>query len=244
MLTPQQFKFVVRYVEHGHGTKAAIEAGYAKDSAAVASSRNLADSKIKAAIEEHKENIALQASITPAAVLKRWWQIANADPSELVANHQVNCRHCNGIGHMYQWTPGEFVDAIEKARATKTPPPDPIGGLDFKINGDPHPGCPECGGNGVMQVIIADNRKLKGSAKLLYAGIQQTRDGFKILMRDQDGALANIAKFLGMFVDRKEVTGPGGQPIAIAHIRPEDLTDEQLAAVIHTTVDDESPNES
>ena len=34
---------------------------------------------------------------------------------------------------------------------------------------------------------------------------------------DQDGALANVAKHLGMFVEKHEHTGKDGKPIAHAH---------------------------
>lgn len=69
----------------------------------------------------------------------------------------------------------------------------------------------------------ADTRKLKGSAKVLYAGAKQTRNGIEILTRDKDAAVVNLARYLGMMVD-KELSGPGGGPIPMASLTAEDLT--------------------
>ena len=79
---------------------------------------------------------------------------------------------------------------------------------------------------------MADTRKLRGSARRLYAGVQKTKEGLKIVTRDQDAALTNIARYLGMMVDKKEISGPGGGPLAMATLTAEDLTDEQLAAIL------------
>lgn len=78
---------------------------------------------------------------------------------------------------------------------------------------------------------INDTRHLKGSARRLYAGVQKTKDGLKILTRDQDTALKVVEAYLGMNIERKEISGPGGTPISIANIKAEDLTDDQLAAI-------------
>jgi phage terminase small subunit len=81
-------------------------------------------------------------------------------------------------------------------------------------------------------VFITDSRKLSAKAAKLYAGVKQTKDGIEIKMRDQDAALANISKYLGMLVDRKELSGPGGGPIPLsATAMPRDMSDEQLLAL-------------
>ena len=51
-------------------------------------------------------------------------------------------------------------------------------------------------------------------------------------MRDQDAAVAHLARYLGMMVDKKEISGPGGGPVPLAHITADDLTDDQLAAIL------------
>lgn len=99
----------------------------------------------------------------------------------------------------------------------------------------PNDTCKACRGAGVGLVNVADTRTLTGSARRLYAGAKQTKDGIEIKMRDQDGALAKLADYLGMLNKSKgELSGPGGGPIPIAAavVRAEDLTDDQLAAYL------------
>jgi phage terminase small subunit len=72
---------------------------------------------------------------------------------------------------------------------------------------DPRPDCVKCHGEGRGSVFVHDTRNLKGGARKLYAGVQLGKDGIKVLMRDQDAALANIARHLGMFKDKVEHSG-------------------------------------
>ena len=44
--------------------------------------------------------------------------------------------------------------------------------------------------------------------------------------------MSNLARYLGMMVDRKEISGPGGGPVALAHLSADDLSDDQLAAIL------------
>jgi phage terminase small subunit len=108
------------------------------------------------------------------------------------------------------------------------------------MNADPHPECPECGGHGIETPLIADTRKLKPSGRRLYAGVQKTKDGLKVIMRDQDAALSNLSSYLGMKVERREISGPGGKPLSLVSLKAEDLTDDELAAVIAGSNDDDS----
>jgi phage terminase small subunit len=72
---------------------------------------------------------------------------------------------------------------------------------------EPNPGCAKCGGHGKGHVVLTDTRKLSAAAAKLYAGVQLGRDGIKVNMRDQDAALVNIARHLGMFKDSLELKG-------------------------------------
>jgi hypothetical protein len=127
--------------------------------------------------------------------------------------------------------------AVTKALDAEKEAPDGMGGFGFDVNADPHPECPECGGNGIEMVHIADTRKIKGAAKALYVGAERTRNGIKISMRDKDAAVANLARYLGMMIDRKELSGPGGGPVGLAHINANDLSDDMLAAILKADSD-------
>jgi phage terminase small subunit len=60
-----------------------------------------------------------------------------------------------------------------------------------------------------------DARLLSERARRLYAGIKVTKDGIEVKMRDQDAALLNLAKHLGMFVQKVEHSGKNGGAIPI-----------------------------
>jgi len=100
----------------------------------------------------------------------------------------------------------------------------------------PNPSCSACKGVGVSYVKVSDTKKLKGAAKRLYAGAVQTKDGVKILMRDQDAALKNIADYLGMLNKTKgELSGPGGGPIPLSATSKPDykaMTTAELEAML------------
>jgi phage terminase small subunit len=102
---------------------------------------------------------------------------------------------------------------------------------------DPNPQCKTCSGGGLRQVIVTDTGKLKGPAKRLYAGAVQTKDGIKVLMRDQGEAVLNLAKYLGM-VNGVQLSGPGGGPIPVqAMDDPKQLSEAQLLQIANLGVD-------
>ncbi len=237
-MNDKQKRFVIEYCRDGegqsNGTQAAIRAGYSEKTARSIATELLAKPDIQEAIRERYDEIATAASITVEAILKQWWAIATADPNELMQLRRVNCRHCWGYDHNYQWTKEEYSRAVDLSVSKGKEPPDGMGGFGFLVTKEPNPECPECGGDGSEHLHFADTRKLKGIAKRLYAGVHKTKDGLKILTRDQDGALLNLARYMGMLVERKEISGPNGSPVNLLHHKAEDLTDDQLAALIKT----------
>lgn len=187
--------------------------------------------RIRQLQDERKERTA----ITADAVLARWWAIANANPNGLMQVHRECCRHCYGNGHKYQWrdeaewgqavenatlradAENEKLEAAGKPRTALPTIPDCDGGFGFDSNQVPHPDCPRCDGKGAdVRVAVADTRELSGDAALLYAGAKQTKEGIEIRTRDQDAALINVARHLGMLNDKLNLVF-------------ESLTDEQLA---------------
>lgn len=49
------------------------------------------------------------------------------------------------------------------------------------------------------------------------------KDGtFKFKLHDKKGALDSVAKHLGMFVDKTEVSGPNGGPVELTQLSPEE----------------------
>lgn len=231
-LNPRQIIFAYEYCKDFNATQAGIRAGYSPKTAGSQAHDLLKNPEIKALIEDRKEEIAIHAKIDAAWVLRQWHDIATADANELTQVRRVCCRHCHGFDHQYQWTEAEYMKAVSVAVDAGKEAPDGMGGFGYDVNAEPAEDCPECGGDGYEQVHIADTRKLKGPARRLYAGVQRTKDGLKVLTRDQDAALLNLGRYLGMLIDKKEVSGPGGGAIPVANIRAEDLSDDQLAAFL------------
>jgi len=229
-LTPKQRRFVNEYCVDENATQAAIRAGYSENGAGQQGHLLLKIIEIQEAIKDRQEEVAVAASITPEMIVREWAKIAFADPNDVVDVRRTCCRHCHGYGHQYQWTEAEYMTAVNKAIDAGKPAPDGMGGFGFDGKADPAPDCPECDGEGVARVYVADTRKLKRHP--LYAGAEQTRNGIKVTMHDKDKARDNLARYLGMLVDKREISGPGGGPIGLAHLSADDLSDDQLAAIL------------
>lgn len=243
MLTAIQNAFVIEFPKDFNGTQAALRVGVAESNAATQAWRWLSNPEVYEAIEERKKDLAAAAGISQEWVLRQWKEIAEADPAELIWLELQSCRFCHGINHQFQWTEIEYKNAVEAAQShvcnskcgelcTKRIAPLPIGGFGFDPHREPAADCPSCHGNGTERVAIADTRRLKGSARRLYAGIKTTQHGIEVKMQDQAAARENIAKFLGMLVNKQELSGPGGMPISTLGLTAADLTDDQLAQII------------
>jgi phage terminase small subunit len=178
-----------------------------------------ADVRVASIIKTMEDAAAATSIVTVQMVLEQWWKIATADPNDIISARKICCRNCHGIDHAFQWIDeNEWALAVARALDTGKSPPDMAGGFGFRLNNAPHAECPQCTGEGITDVFIHDTRYLKGNARHLYAGVKKTRSGVEIVMRDQDAALANIARHLGMFNDRM----PGdanGNPVVIEHVK-------------------------
>lgn len=242
-LSNKQKRFIIEYPIDSNGTQAAIRAGYSPDSAGDSACDLLRNQEVWEAICERFAELARVAAITPEFILTQWRDIAIADPNDLIYLEVECCRHCWGINHEFQWTEFGYRDvcrrcfdhvcksSCEQPCAQKIPPL-AVGGFGFDPHRDPNPDCPSCHGNGYEAVRLCDTRRVKGPARKLYAGIKKTKDGIQVLMHDQDAARINLAKYMGMLVEKKEIAGPGGSPIGLANFTAKDLTDDQIAAML------------
>jgi phage terminase small subunit len=236
VLTDRQAAFVREYCVDFNATKAYIRAGYSEGGAGTGASLLLDNPKVQAAIEVQKERLLAKFDATVEFVLREWIDIATADPRELVQSRVGCCRYCWGLNHKREWMEHEYSTALNDALRNNFLPPDFEGGLGYSPTREPNAECPKCKGEGIPRTVIADSRHLSRKAAKLYAGVKQTRDGIEIKMRDQDKARDNIARYLGMLVERKELSGPNSGPIEIsASTRPRELSDDQLEALILAT---------
>lgn len=211
-LNAKQLRFVEEYLVDFNATAAYVRAGYAArgHAAEVAASRLLRNAEVQKAITAGRAALSARTEITQEMVLQRWWDIATADPNDLVQFRRCACRYCHGEDHQYQWIDAEeFTAAVRAACAGAGDEPKAVptndGGYGYSKRNEPHAECPQCFGEGREDIHALDTRKLKGSARLLYAGVKATRDGLEIKMQDQGKALENVARHLGMFKDKLEL---------------------------------------
>ncbi len=235
-LSLRQQAFVREYLVDRNGTQAAIRAGYSPNSAAESASELLRLSKIKDLMAEKEQRAAAMAEVDAALVISELREVALADPRDLVSLHRGACRYCHGIDHRYEFTPAEYRRALTEALNEDRPVPEIEGGVGYDFTREPTADCPECRGFGTERVFVKDTRKLSRGAAKLIASIKQSRDGsIELKHRDQDGALLALGKVTGIFVDRQELSGPNGSPLQLQPVPLEQLSPEQLDAIIRAS---------
>lgn len=236
-MTPKQLRFADAILEGCNPSEAYRLAYDTRNCTAVTIKSRAWDEQqvpeVAAYIAEKRAAAARNLNMTVEQVLSEWVTIASADPQELVRTRVRACRHCHGIGHAYQWrNEQEWAEAVAKVLAWKpakgqtaedAPPiPSSEGGFGFSVQLAPVPDCSKCDGDGEVDHLIADTRSLSPSARKLFAGVKVTKDGLQVLMRDQDKALDNIAKALGMLVEKRELTGKNGGPVVMQVTREDE----------------------
>ena len=236
-MNEKRTRFVNEFCVDFNGEKAAIRAGYSEKSAGSIAYCLLKSAEVIEAIEERKSDIAAAAGISTEWVLAQWKSIATADTNDLVQVRKVCCRYCHGIGNGYQWTHAEYDEKSAKCINAGYPVPESDGGFGYNQNKPINENCPECFGNGEEIVFTKDTRLLSGKSKNLYSGVKKTKDGIQIITRDKDAALLNIAKYLSMFVERKEISGPNGGALNF-NMLASDLSDDDLAKIIYKNESD------
>lgn len=217
-------------------TAAYRKAGYTckNDQVAAASACTLLkNEKVRKFLEINRERAlqraAAKTGIDSAAIIEELTRIHEADADELSSYWRTACRYCWSFGYGYKRSPEEMKrarqqhadavaanDLLPPYQKKKIAPFDEMGGDDFDCLADPDPNCTECRGLGVGTAVIKDTRKLSKAARALYAGIQQTKDGIKVLTHSKEGFTALLMRHAGMLIDRRELSGPGGGPVPVA----------------------------
>ncbi|MDO8415499.1 MAG: terminase small subunit [Agitococcus sp.] len=197
-------------------------------------SKLAANTEVLQRVKDLQEKACKANEITVEKVLDRYWQIATANPNDLMQYRRECCRYCYGENHQYQWIDeNEFFHAEEEHHELKDeaerknsnrkkgqpmlvvdmPPPHDLGGYGFDPSLSPHAKCPKCKGKGNESVFIADTRHLQGGASLLYAGVKVSAQGLEIKTHDQMHALDRVAAYLNM--DKKILGGDKENPLSM-----------------------------
>lgn len=237
--------FAVAWVETGVGLEA-YRAAYPNSKMTdmqcqSQASKLISDPRISHRISTLRKPAENLATMTFAEWVAHEIAVGYADPTELVKYRVLNCRHCRGIDHAYQWrNVAEYGAAVSqaieaekrRARADKAgdgqpiPLPSSEGGFGYRSNLPVEPDCPVCEGEGVREVFIEDSSKLSRQAKALLAGYKTGKYGVEVLMHDQGAARVNVAKALQYLIDRTKHEGTLGVAAT-----PVSLTPEQAAEV-------------
>lgn len=200
--------FCQEYLKDLNVTQAGIRAGYSPESARQSSHVVFKRPEVQDRIAYLKKDRAEALKIEQIDVLSRLWSIATADPRDLVKYKIVNCRHCWGENHEYQWVDEhEYEKVCQEYRENELPEPMCDGGFGFRRTKAPNPDCTKCDGEGKGYVHVEDTSNLSETAKLLYAGVEQGKEGIKVKMHDQMNALKLVGQHIGMFKEKVELTG-------------------------------------
>lgn len=222
-LTPKQERFAIAFA-HLNNASAAYRVAYNVQPRTLPMSvsrcgHTLAHMpKIMARVRAIKAEASQGVVADLRELAQMYYDIATADPNELIRWVHTCCRHCYGLNHAYQWKDdNEFTDTYmrvsdaieqgkqgtpaEKRAAAKLVLPLYDGGVGYDKRLDPVLTCPECCGKGVETHEVADTTKLTGKARLLYRGLKITQNGIEVLMADQDGAREALGRMMGAFKD-------------------------------------------
>jgi hypothetical protein len=178
--------------------------------------RMLGRPEVAAAVAEAFARKRQRLQLTGDDIAHMLAEVATADPRELMEVRRVPCRYCWGEGHRYQRTAAEQERAIAEhaaqlaqAEASKAPDPgafDVAGGIGYTTRRAPHPGCPECHGDGQLHAHFHDVRSLSPAAARLFAGVKLSKDGsVEIRTKDQLGAVQALARVLGIGAENVNV---------------------------------------
>lgn len=216
--------FIGEYVKDWRPGDAVRRAGfYHGEFASQEAYRRLKKPAVKLEVEKMRAMMSQRVELNTNMIVDDILNVLSADPRDLIEIVTESCRHCHGIGHGYHFTLNEWRKKELDCMMTGNPAPNPMGGIGFNPLRDPHPDCPECHGQGVVLEKMKDVRFLSPAAAALYMGVERTKSGLKINMRNKDAAREAAARFLGMNKET-HILKDGGKALA-------DMSDEELEAL-------------
>ncbi len=215
-LNAREQKFVAEYLVDFNQTRAAHAAGWSERFSSMQGSWLVRQPHIMAEIQRQLVSNRKKLQLSREDLMQFWYDLAYADPRELIPVMVRCCRHCWGEEHDYQFTAIELRELYRqhraKHKASRNPPNmDTRGGegfdqkrLPFSIaNGQDHD-CPQCYGLGVQIAEPLDLTKLSRGANLLIQGIKIGRYGeVEVKFADRGQAVQKLAEYLGYIKPRR-----------------------------------------
>jgi phage terminase small subunit len=199
MLTKKQRDFVFHYTDSWHATKAAIAAGYSERSAYSIGSENLKKPEILAAIEAHIAQI-----MPKGETLSRLAEHARGSMGDFLRVDEEEVTVSQALVYVTEQEMGGIVSET-------------IARLKGEIADDEQPR---------RAMIITTETVMRSTARLdllqakekLHLVKKYTLDDkgkVSIELYDAQTALRDFAKIHGVFIERSEITGKDGAPIAV-----------------------------
>ncbi|MFC0225672.1 terminase small subunit [Serratia aquatilis] len=197
-LSDQQALFVYWYIRTNSRVEAYRRAGYQCEgkNAYFGASQIYRNIQVSKAIREMQKRLRQRYTADMDEIVDQLVAITRADPNVLSQYRRLNCRHCWGENHLYQWRDiREFDIAAEKNMKDGKAEPE-YGGLGFVDNADPNPDCPRCHGEGVGEAFFADTRDLHGPESHYFLGVKENKFGIEILTEDKKAARQMLIQLL------------------------------------------------
>jgi hypothetical protein len=226
--------FVQAYLANGMNATRAYMTIHPKAKATTARSegpRLLQNQVIGARVSHLSAERAKKFEVDGEELLRQTAAVANADHRHLTQYVYRCCRFCHGKDHEYQRTVAEMrrdrkkFEREELEREAKAMLADKTfharefdeeGGDGFNEWADPHAECPNCFGKGLGRMEIADTRTLPAEAAILFAGVEETKDGLKVKMHDKMKAQDMLFKHKGLFEADNAQQAAATSPEALA----------------------------
>lgn len=212
-LTDQQEIFVREYLVDWNASAAAVRAGYSAKSAPTFGWHLLQNLKISHAIATLASARAKRMGIDGDELMRLWVAIVNFDANEISQLRRICCPYCWGEGNRRLHTPSTLEGEKkkhdkERALRLRISPTDDIG--EFPEYTDdwysklkpPKEGCPECSGEGVVEVFFNDTRNLSPAARLMYCGVKVGKEGIEVIQLSKEKAMDSIARALSLFREK------------------------------------------
>jgi phage terminase small subunit len=210
-LTTRQENFARLYAETGVALEAYTVAydceGSSRATARVNAFRLLRKPKVAARVRAFQEAAAERSLRSTAALIHDLEAMVESDPNELVRLDVGPCRHCHGVGGLYQWKDlAEYCEAVTQALDADATTPSDAGGYGYRMDAEPNPACNECGGSGKPRVVFNSTADVSPGARKLLRGIELFPDGSvkRVLLHDQMAARVELHKLRGLHIDRSE----------------------------------------
>ena len=204
-LTTKQALFIAHYLECWNATEAAKKAGYSEKTAYSIGQENLKKPEIKSEIERRKSEL-LNNIIPQNGILYRLTEQTTATLDDFFTIDMEEISEKRQVFGDVEQEDGTIKrDVVEETITTYQRP-----------------------------VVRLDLKRAKESGKLHLVKKYNGKTG-SIELHDPQAAMKLLGQFYGMWVDRTELSGPGGEPIRIQ--QTSELTDDELLAIASASRD-------